>query len=604
MITKIDSKNYGLYKALFEDASSVLGFTIPDLDAYMANINTLRREHETSIDHHFTALPLDEPPFVIDANSRQIEIPATFKKNGLAVVGDHMAEMVYFSIDRYYDTWDLLKEDMQAVVQWTFVSGGKPEFAGISPITEIDAIIYEKDRKLLLGWPIDNKITPKAGTIKFSVRFFKVVSIDNVDHLVFNMNTIPITIEIKNGLDFINTNGEFKEEVTNISNIFERRFDDSFGYVNGDGADEPWWIIPLSLCELDEEEGPELQAITFEAADGSDEDHPLGYFISDLDEEDKLTIAITAGGNGDVKCYIHDGSAEAPEMSKYYFKTSDETNSGEKVYYTHSVVDSNDVYTTATVPLNTDPYYYECIYIHNIEGTGTYNVEAINKVQPAWAKGRFTGDIIVPAPLIPTLEVDNHIQLDPTTGLFTIAATGSTTQVINGVKDKINYTVSDDSDFMETELGLESGTTKEFEINANELLEEEQPLNMFSKFFTVNISASRNGTNSEPVSDVVRVTYPAEKPTVTITYDNENLTVPTVLTANVTNAENILHDEDSFTYQWCKVTAAVDDLEDIEGATESTYTATTSGRYYCIVTNTVNESVAEGTSLPVAVTQE
>ena len=57
-------------------------------------------------------LPRDEGLFEIDANSRKINIPAEFSRNGVGVQGDELAEIIYFSIDRYFDTTDLYDKDI------------------------------------------------------------------------------------------------------------------------------------------------------------------------------------------------------------------------------------------------------------------------------------------------------------------------------------------------------------------------------------------------------------------------------------------------------------------------------------------------------------
>ena len=479
VITKINSENYGLYQALFQDAELSLRAddTLPeeyrtieirDLDAYIANIEQLRKLEVEQYDHHFTTLPLDEPSFAIDANSRHIEIPGDFKKNGLAVIGDHLAEVIYFSIDRYYDTWDLLESGMHAMVQWVHVSGGKELEKGISPITEIDGTILVNDRKILLGWPIDNSITQNAGTIKFSVRFYKFESVDGENHLVFNMNTIPTTIEVKNGLNFMSDTGVPAVTPQDITNIFEKRFGPGFGYVNGgDGAETPWFIIPLSFYSVENDE-PVVEEIVF-----TDEEEPI---VADL-KDGSLIIGLAAGGNGALTYSAHNKTtSEETDISNNYvhFVTEDTIADGTKVYYTHNLDD--DSYSVAhlvagdsLVPtqedidahtelddndepvLTADLNYYERMYIYEIEGVGTYCIKATNKVLPASTKHKESGKVLVPEPHDPEVDVDSAIFLDTTTNKFTIEMTGYTDQEINGVKDKISYTITQGEDIRDDE---------------------------------------------------------------------------------------------------------------------------------------------------------
>lgn len=107
-------------------------------------------------------LPLDEPHFEINANTRAIIIPADFKKNGIAVQGDDLAEVVYFKVDRYYDAVDLNACDIY--VQWELP---KDKIKGVSPVQIKD--ISSQPGKLIFGWPISSAITKSSGALKFSV---------------------------------------------------------------------------------------------------------------------------------------------------------------------------------------------------------------------------------------------------------------------------------------------------------------------------------------------------------------------------------------------------------------------------------------------------
>ena len=55
------------------------------------------QEIQNSVNVIFTHLPSNEPRFIIDANSRKINIPFEFSFLGL--INDHKAETIYFEID-------------------------------------------------------------------------------------------------------------------------------------------------------------------------------------------------------------------------------------------------------------------------------------------------------------------------------------------------------------------------------------------------------------------------------------------------------------------------------------------------------------------------
>lgn len=120
----------------------------------------------------FTKLPLDEPHFEINANTRAITIPNDFKKNGIAVQGDDLAEVVYFMIDRYFDAMDLNNTDIY--IEWETPKGKNS--TSIKSVSETYLKIIDDETypgKLIFGWAISDAITHESGNLKFAVRFIK-----------------------------------------------------------------------------------------------------------------------------------------------------------------------------------------------------------------------------------------------------------------------------------------------------------------------------------------------------------------------------------------------------------------------------------------------
>ena len=110
------------YSKLFEKASIALGAKSEDeyitsLNEYFMNIVDLVAM-ENGL--QYTILPLDEEPFVINANTREIEVPPSFK-DGVGVQGDQAAEIIYFTIDRYFDATDLNTQNIY--IEWRNVNG-------------------------------------------------------------------------------------------------------------------------------------------------------------------------------------------------------------------------------------------------------------------------------------------------------------------------------------------------------------------------------------------------------------------------------------------------------------------------------------------------
>lgn len=128
MITHITKDNRAKYVKLFAKATEALkasnsaiypeDFSISSLEEYFQNLEEL-----FNLDPKFLRLPVDEEMFEIDLNTRLITIPASFKKSGLGVQGDDLAEMVYFKVDRYFDATDL--NETFIMIQWEAPSGKK-----------------------------------------------------------------------------------------------------------------------------------------------------------------------------------------------------------------------------------------------------------------------------------------------------------------------------------------------------------------------------------------------------------------------------------------------------------------------------------------------
>lgn len=133
-----------------------------------------------------STLPSDEPRFLIDANSRTIQIPSEF--SFLGVKGDHKAETIYFEIDRFFDSEDLSQHT--CIVQFVNESN-----EGIYPVTQMD--VTSCDGKIIFGWTIENCSTIVPGKIDFSIRFY---TIEN-GYYTYNWNSLVANSNILDTLD-------------------------------------------------------------------------------------------------------------------------------------------------------------------------------------------------------------------------------------------------------------------------------------------------------------------------------------------------------------------------------------------------------------------
>jgi hypothetical protein len=179
-------------------------------------------------------LPADEPFFEIDANTRVITVPEPFKKNGVSIQNDHLAEIVYFKIDRYFDRNDLAN-DTNIYIDWKI---GKKEgrSEALWPTTNIDT------GYIIFGWGISEAMTAEKGSIQFAVRIESDDKTgDNIPDLIFN--TLVATVNINAGL---NINKE-TEAVSVEDSVRARFINSSYTPESFDPLTELQWAIDGNL---------------------------------------------------------------------------------------------------------------------------------------------------------------------------------------------------------------------------------------------------------------------------------------------------------------------------------------------------------------------
>lgn len=178
----------------------------------------------------YLLLPLDEEVFEINANARTITVPPNFKKYGVSIQGDEIAETLLFKIDRFFDYMDLDMTDIY--VQWT--NPLKEE--GASKIIMRDS--ESEPGKILFGWPLTSKITKVAGPLKFSVRFFKRDSETQSVTYSFNTQTQVVTVH-----PALQPELNSEASVDDASELFAQAIKNSPSSV-GTPAKEPYFTTP------------------------------------------------------------------------------------------------------------------------------------------------------------------------------------------------------------------------------------------------------------------------------------------------------------------------------------------------------------------------
>ena len=125
---------------------------------YLANLQRIRNEN---LHTDVLQIPSDELVYNVDLNARTIDTPVY-----LSTESDHIAETVFFAVDRFYETFDLAQST--CIIQ--YINAKNEAYVYLVPVFDIET--YADEGKMLIPWVIQGNATVAAGTIKYAIRFF------------------------------------------------------------------------------------------------------------------------------------------------------------------------------------------------------------------------------------------------------------------------------------------------------------------------------------------------------------------------------------------------------------------------------------------------
>lgn len=515
MITKITPENTTKYKALFEKVSEILNLepAISTLDEYFQHLNEISLKDPSLI-----ILPLDEEKFFIDGNSRKITIPQAFVKNGVGVQGDHYAEYIYFEIDRYFENIDFGSPSITAVVE--FIDANQQKHFTKAWIKYTD----EKSSKVLIGWPITQDVTSKAGLIKFSVRLFELEG----NSYKRSFGTLIGQLVVNPSLDFAIS----KAEIDNIQGKLDADVEGEVlrRMINSPAADysADKVVSPVFLFRYKEGTGATDSCFA--------------------DAGDVLNVQAIAPGSVTYSWYKDKDEITTTLESKLVYKKLD-TFKENIIIYENKGTDENPIYRLADVSeetfANGGPYYesyseytlpsnkdgetmsditgtYRCVAQNNMYGFSRSSDQAHN-IPEGWTDDDCKiGSVVVPGP---TAFGDDSTTLS---GKIEIVDGGSLTVGVTGAtaKDRDTYTWNFTGD---------DGNSRDIATTGNtcSLLDIEGT-------YTASVTRTRNGAVSEPKVLGSCHAYKKPQPVKFITIDgisiddsqkNQNFLVPKTATS-------------------------------------------------------------------------
>ena len=542
----------------------------------------------------YVFLPLDENVFNINLNNRSIAIPNDFSRQ-VSVQSDHLAEMIIFSVDRYFDYMDLANTNIY--VQWETPDGTKSA-------TRIFMIDLSDSDKIRFAWPISNIITANPGAVKFSVRFFRT---NEEKQMVYSLNTTEYSFNIsrahQNSLNF--TNVEYQE------NLFDKVI------INSMYADEGT-SLPLApsflnkvnvyktLKTADVEEA-DLTAVS--EANLTDDSLILCAEANTLDAGELIYTWYYLSNQPGAKI-VDLTNNHNYEIGNIMVKYPAPKNENDEIDWSVGYVPGQRYYQTTDIASRIadirnckDEFLYRRYSTLRIlpnadsatnEVVGQYYVEAINKIasneNPNPAN---SSTCILPAPVEVTI-VDNLKENKNFLENGKCALTITHDEELQNDIDEIIYEwLGTDEDGEEIEI---SNTTATYEATKNGL-------------YQVKLSAKANRVTTDAViSNVAKVTG---KPSAPIfdkadsfdatqhIYDLNNLnryeSLEEIFNASVPHGDNEFYSE-GIQYQWYY--NAIDSMEKEEKIDNTTNKLTITkdlnkGYYHCVAINVLNGETAE-----------
>lgn len=173
-------------------------------------------------------VPSNTQLYNVDLRTRTIDAP-----QNLSVKTEHYAETVYFLVDRFYDSMDLAQTN--CVIQYVTSEGSfiyNVPFCDTTTfgngVTDEQGVVKDPSPKMIIPWSISGSATRKAGTIRYSIRFYLISESSVLDEhgdatkpenaaFSYSLSTMTASSQI---LDTISTDRDFviDENVYHIDN--------------------------------------------------------------------------------------------------------------------------------------------------------------------------------------------------------------------------------------------------------------------------------------------------------------------------------------------------------------------------------------------------
>lgn len=533
MITKDTSLN----SELFKKANTLLGYDETDsryinhIDEYFLNLGFIKEklQEQNLNDISYFMLPIDEPLFEINANTRSITIPDAFK-TGISVQGDEVAETIFFSIDRYYDTTDFYDDYIIPVIQWKYADETGINAYHLSATTGKVVMIDESSKtggtiKVVFGWPISSEVTSRAANIQFSVRFYTMVDNDSGEvitnleqyadgRLEYSFSTLNAMTKINPSLA-VNMN-----EVTFIDNknslIWQRMRNSKPADLNLQAINP---IIEYfdpkagTFADLDETGYLTLKVKPI---------YPSGtvatrigqqiYEIWRIDQNDneKLYASGTAASIYDI---INDGE-EGFDIDYIPVPKSEKERNSTDLYFKQVTLEDGSIDYQIYDEKELIDGLFKRVQTYKIDTAGKYYVNIINKINDTNKANNMTKPFEIALPINPIVGESNEDKYDNYILRFVVDDEGIETPEVIPVTLTLSAVDRDEGSALTYNWYRSENENGENKVLLTEVPQKNVAFNVNEKgFYYLEAINFRNNAEAKVMSSRgIRVTYPATKP--------------------------------------------------------------------------------------------
>lgn len=154
----------------------------------------------------FAQLPSAENIYNIDVKTREIDAPQF-----LSVEQDHVAETIYFIVDRYADYMDL--STTSCIIYYINAQGKY----NIYKVPFYDIYTFSRQKKMLIPWCLEKDVATTSGIVEFAIEFFRVEDVHNEitgknePTIVYSLHTLSAKSQVLKGLQKPNTTAADKD---------------------------------------------------------------------------------------------------------------------------------------------------------------------------------------------------------------------------------------------------------------------------------------------------------------------------------------------------------------------------------------------------------